>query len=53
MKYKMKIPKSRLAEVPRTKTKQNAKETILKIIIAASFPDVEIWIHRLMQPNQF
>ena len=53
MKYKMKIHKSCLAEVSRAKTKQNAEETIFKIIIAPSFPDVEIWIHRLMQPNQF
>lgn len=44
MKYKMKIPKSCLAEVPRAKIKQNAEETIFKIIIAVSFPDVKIWI---------
>lgn len=52
MKYKMKTPKTCLAEVPRAKIKQNAEETIFKIIIAVSFPDVKIWIHRLMHPDQ-
>lgn len=52
MKYKMKIPKSCLAEVPRAKTKQNAEETVFKIIIAASFPGVKIRIYRLMHPKQ-
>lgn len=52
MKYKMKIPKSCLDEVPRAKTKQNTEETVFKIIIAASFTGVKIWIYRLMHPSQ-